>query len=179
MMTNWDVLLLATIQYLIIFMLFKGEYSLFKKVFQYRMLTLELMKVTNLPSSSSPCRARDEWVKAKAVTMGPNNFWKCDLKSVNLQYNKLVRWAEEKNDSSTKHLMFQVLFFFIICHRHRHHVGLGMSEWKRRPSQWGQIIFENVIWNPSIYNIISWFAGLKRKMTRRPSIWCSKYYFFS
>ena len=111
------------------------------------MPTLELMKVTNLPSSSSPCRARDEWVKAKAVTMGPNNFWKCDLKSVNLQYNKLVRWAEEKNDSSTKHLMFQVLFFFIICHRHRHHVGLGMSEWKRRPSQCGPKNF----WSCSVY----------------------------
>ena len=33
------------------------------------------------------------------------------LKSVNLQYNMLVRWADETNDSSTKLLMFEILFF--------------------------------------------------------------------
>ena len=32
------------------------------------------------------------------------------LKSVNLQYNTLVCWADGTNDSSTKRLMFQVLF---------------------------------------------------------------------
>ena len=35
-----------------------------------------------------------------------------DLKSVNLQYNVMVRWVAGTNDSSTKRLMFQVLFFF-------------------------------------------------------------------
>ena len=35
-----------------------------------------------------------------------------NLKSVNLQYNTLVRWADGTNESSTKHLMFQVLFLF-------------------------------------------------------------------
>ena len=35
------------------------------------------------------------------------------LKSVNLQYNTLVCWADGTNDSWTKLLMFQVLFFFI------------------------------------------------------------------
>ena len=35
-----------------------------------------------------------------------------DLKSVNLQYNTLVRWADGTNDVSTKSLMFQVLLFF-------------------------------------------------------------------
>ena len=37
------------------------------------------------------------------------------LKSVNLQYNTLVRWADGTNDSSTKCLMFQVciIIFFI------------------------------------------------------------------
>ena len=34
------------------------------------------------------------------------------LKSDNLQYNTLGRWVTGTNDSSTKHLMFQVLFFF-------------------------------------------------------------------
>ena len=33
------------------------------------------------------------------------------LKSDNLQYNTLVCWAYGTNDSSTKRLMFQVLFF--------------------------------------------------------------------
>ena len=34
------------------------------------------------------------------------------LKSVNLQYNTLVRWADGTYNSSTKCLMFQVLLFF-------------------------------------------------------------------
>ena len=34
------------------------------------------------------------------------------LKSVNLQYDRLVRWDDGTNNSSTKHLMLQVLFFF-------------------------------------------------------------------
>ena len=33
-------------------------------------------------------------------------------KSVNLKYNTLVCWADGTNDSLTKRLMFQVLFFF-------------------------------------------------------------------
>ena len=32
--------------------------------------------------------------------------------------------------------------------------------------------------NPSIYNIICWFAGPMGQTTRRPRFWCSKYYFF-
>jgi hypothetical protein len=35
-----------------------------------------------------------------------------EQKSDNLQYNMLVRWVAGTNDSSTKRLMFQVLFFF-------------------------------------------------------------------
>ena len=35
------------------------------------------------------------------------------IKSVNLQFDKLFRWADGTNDSLTKRLMFQVLFFFI------------------------------------------------------------------
>ena len=41
------------------------------------------------------------------------------LKSDNLQYNTLARWVDGKNDSSTKLLMFQALFFFIISYRLR------------------------------------------------------------
>ena len=36
----------------------------------------------------------------------------CMHKSVNLEYNTLVRWADGTNISWTKRLMFQVLFFF-------------------------------------------------------------------
>ena len=36
---------------------------------------------------------------------------KVNLKSDNLQYNTLVRWVAGTNDSLTKCLMFQVLFF--------------------------------------------------------------------
>ena len=35
-------------------------------------------------------------------------------KSVNLQYNTLVRWAAGTNDSLTKRLVFRELFFFFI-----------------------------------------------------------------
>ena len=38
--------------------------------------------------------------------------WCTDLKSDNLQYNTLGRWVDGTNDSSTKRLMFQALFFF-------------------------------------------------------------------
>ena len=34
------------------------------------------------------------------------------IKSNNLQYDTLVCWADGTNDSSTKHLTFQVLIFF-------------------------------------------------------------------
>ena len=40
-------------------------------------------------------------------------------KSDNLQYNTLVCWADGTNDSSTKRLMFQVFFFFIISYKLR------------------------------------------------------------
>ena len=33
--------------------------------------------------------------------------------------------------------------------------------------------------NPSIFNIIRWCAGSLGRTTHRPSVWCSKYYFFS
>ena len=35
------------------------------------------------------------------------------LKSDNLKYITMARWLGRTNDSSTKHLMFQVLFFFL------------------------------------------------------------------
>ena len=41
------------------------------------------------------------------------------IKSDNLQYNTLVRWVAGMNDSSTKRLMFQALFIFIISYRLR------------------------------------------------------------
>ena len=41
------------------------------------------------------------------------------IKSNNLQYNMLGHWVDGTNDSSTKRLMFQALFFLIISYRLR------------------------------------------------------------
>ena len=38
--------------------------------------------------------------------------------------------------------------------------------------------FEWAGWNPSIYNLIRWFAGPMGQMNRQPSVWCSKNFFF-
>ena len=44
---------------------------------------------------------------------GPNSLCVFIIqKSDNLQFDMLVRWVAGTNDSSAKHLMFQVLFFF-------------------------------------------------------------------
>ena len=32
--------------------------------------------------------------------------------------------------------------------------------------------------NPSIYNILHWFAWTMVQTNRQPSVWCSKYYYF-
>ena len=37
--------------------------------------------------------------------------------------------------------------------------------------------FFTLSWNPTIYNMICWFAGSLGQMTWWPSVWCSKYYF--
>ena len=39
--------------------------------------------------------------------------WRTDQKSVNLEYNTLVGWADWTDVLSTKRLMFRVFFFFI------------------------------------------------------------------
>ena len=44
-------------------------------------------------------------------------FYGQELKSVNLQYNTLDRLDDETNESLTKRLMFQVLFFFMISYK--------------------------------------------------------------
>ena len=41
------------------------------------------------------------------------------------------------------------------------------------------VIAKNWTFNPTICNIICWFAGLLGQMTFWLSVWCSKYYFFS
>ena len=55
------------------------------------------------------------FVFAKRVTIIVSSL--VFLKSENLQYNTLGRWVDGPNDSSTKRLMFQALFFFIISCR--------------------------------------------------------------
>ena len=43
-----------------------------------------------------------------------------------------------------------------------------------------KIVEEHIVinWNPSIYNIIGWFAGTPGQKTHWPSVWCFKHYFF-
>ena len=54
-------------------------------------------------------------------------------------------------------------------HYNRIFVSLNTSQWRVRSSTI----------NPSIYNIIRWFAGTPGQKTHQPSVWCSKHYFFS
>ena len=58
----------------------------------------------------------EKQLQKKSITESDRS--KSDLKSNNLQCNTLVCWAHVTNDSSTKRLMFQALFF-IISHRLR------------------------------------------------------------
>ena len=52
--------------------------------------------------------------KSRKIAVGLACLWENGaVKSVNMQNNTLVRWSDGTKDSSTKHLMFQVLFFFI------------------------------------------------------------------
>ena len=45
----------------------------------------------------------------------------------------------------------------------------------------GAVVYlgDKSIWNPSIYNIIRWIAWTMGQTNHQPSVWCSKYYFFS
>ena len=58
-------------------------------------------------------QAVDAWYYARGSTGSTVG----KQKSVNLQYNMLVRWDIGTKDSSTKRLMFQASFFFIISYR--------------------------------------------------------------
>ena len=51
-------------------------------------------------------------------------------KSDNLQYYTLAHWVPGMNESSTKRLMFQTLFFFIISYRLRALKTLYFCFWK-------------------------------------------------
>ena len=62
------------------------------------------------------CNSRN-WILADGLPVLVSSVLKSDnlqYKSVNLQYNTLGRLDNGTNESSTKHLMFQVLFFFMI-----------------------------------------------------------------
>ena len=59
---------------------------------------------------------KSAWISFKLNTYMIDYTYRCqldceDYKSDNLQYNTLVRWIAGTNDSSTKCLMFQALFF--------------------------------------------------------------------
>ena len=70
-----------------------------------------------LPYASAAISFSPGYIHLSIAKQGVHKFRlrdeKSDQKSVNLEYNTLVRWADGTNVSSTKRLMFQVLFFFI------------------------------------------------------------------
>ena len=65
--------------------------------------------------SNTILKIKNEFVFGWRPTRKHYVFW--HLKSVNLQYNTLVRLDDGTNKSSTKRLMFQVLFFFMISRK--------------------------------------------------------------
>ena len=81
-------------------------------------------------------------------------FWSVRgyLKSVNLEYNTLVCWDDGTNVSSTKHLMFQVFFFFIksckiLCNKPLHFFFYKITKMKKKGSECRKSIrnYENKI----------------------------------
>ena len=67
--------------------------------------------------------------------------------------NKTFTWLNKCSESSPDYYLPVVLMAVINC-------ILTLISYK----------------NPSIYNIIRWFAGPMGQTTRRSSVWCSKYY---
>ena len=80
-----------------------------------------------------------------------------DQKSVNLQYNTLGRWVDWTNDSSTKCLMFQALFFLSFF------IDLGHSKgwrtfrpWIFQLQTWGWNVFQPLKTLYFYYKKINW-----------------------
>ena len=70
-----------------------------------------------LPYASAAISFSPGYIHLSIAKQGVHKFRfrdeKSDQKSVNLEYNTLVRWTHETNVLLTKRLMFQVFFFFI------------------------------------------------------------------
>ena len=81
------------------------------------------------------------------------------LKSNSLQYNALACWVDGTNDSSTKCLMFQALFFFIISYRLRALKTLYFKFYiiiKNKKINWNDFCFSTIpkLLNRRIWNTI-------------------------
>ena len=69
-------------------------------------------------------------------------------KSVNLQYNMLVRWADGTNNSSTKCLTFQVFFFIIFYRLSKPFIFIYEKiNWKGFYKEFCKILWKKNTWN--------------------------------
>ena len=101
--------------------------------------------------------------------------------SVNLQYNTLVRWADGTNNLLSKRLMFQVLreksqqrvaksarSSFI-----RKYFSCPLQFYTVMSSLINVQVCKTTKWlnNPSMYNMICWFAGPMGQTTHQARVW--------
>ena len=115
------------------------------------------------------------------------------MKSVNLQYFTLGWFNDGTNESLSKSLMFQILFFFSLLFIDLGHsklvIFIFVISWKNkkifakkfaRNHEKKIALGTSDTWstNQSINNILRVDGSSFLQMNQRPSIWCSKTYFF-
>ena len=99
--------------------------------------------------------------------------------------NAIMVMAPDMITFASQHLLFRVTHEFIPQFHPRAHYGQNLKFLSKiiMPVQNHSILVslipvtEMVNIYPTIYNI-RWFPGSLRQMTCRPSVWCSKHYFF-
>ena len=107
-----------------------------------------------------------------------NFSWKCN-NLIFVRNQTIICLASKKRKKRNYHLYSINLFFQYL------HSKFQWIEKKNLLSWYWVVKFHMQLnphcvdcWNPTIYNIIRWFTGSLGQMTSRPSVWCSKYYFF-
>ena len=106
------------------------------------------------------------------ISLFKNNSTEPKSESQNLSKKIDISWFQ-----SIFYRIMMILIAFIfaqICHSFFLTFLLGDGQKCEASS-----VIDNASWNLTIFNIIRWVAGSMGQTTHRPSIWCSKYYFFS
>ena len=108
------------------------------------------------------------------------------LKSTGYEYEflKKCEWNETCGQQCIKY-RYPAISFFWICYffgikQTALIIFVELTKIETLIANWIRIrVWSSIIYkNPTIYNIIHWFAGSLGQMTCQPSVWCSKYYFF-